>query len=800
MASIELVRLRSSDGLLFEVPSEVACLSPIVADLRELHDGDDDEEVPLPMVKGHLLAEILGLCEQYVSKGIWDIGAPRDLRSTAGHCMSVGALPDKGTGASSKDSQQLERLAWVADYLGLEELMGLYLEQIAHLVEEATPEHSLVSVPAMRRVLQSRSREIHSMSLPGPTVAVVLEALMQHASRGDLDSVAAVHLYLHDASPVVRKAATAAVGRLAPTDHATSIEHLRRLMNDRESSVQLAALIAIAQVSASGNVRVIELMKEKSIEGDAATRSAAMEALGHVALPGDTRAIAHAKQGMADKDGSVRKASIETFTTLNKKGDTHAALVLINCLNDMESTVRLAAIQSVVATVNQDNDTAIRALLERLEHRYWWVSWAAAKALGEVAPKDKAHIVDAVLSRFGNASPSTRQVALQALSEVASKGSSRVIQSLKPYLQHADRGVRQDAVKALAHFGTGEDLAIKVAMSLLDSGRKSIRKVALEALKLVVPEGSDKAQQELGMRLRHKKVEVRLVALSALLKIGRRNELWVIEALCQRMLDKDSQVQEAADRACEKMVDKGHPHFIFTLLGMHGLCGDDHALRTALRVLPKMVGFSEKSLALVSALLEKQSATTKGAVFDAFMQMFHKSYQQCILAKCPCWESLLAADNVPTEDDKENVQPDMNRSGLGLQTPCEKADVGIRIAIQALSTCLLEPGISLPDAVKTALQKAGVCGDVVAKDLSTCMDAARWFIRWQTVEALCRTALAAKNGEKTRANVTTSAKVSRRSNIENECPNMQKPSLHRTCCPFVAESRRPSKRARFGGA
>jgi S-phase kinase-associated protein 1 len=143
MASIELVRLRSSDGLLFEVPSEVACLSPIVADLRELHDGDDDEEVPLPMVKGHLLAEILGLCEQYVSKGIWDIGGLRDLRSTAGHCASIGALPDKGTGASSKDSQQLERLAWVADYLGLEELMGLYLEQIAHLVEEATPEHSL---------------------------------------------------------------------------------------------------------------------------------------------------------------------------------------------------------------------------------------------------------------------------------------------------------------------------------------------------------------------------------------------------------------------------------------------------------------------------------------------------------------------------------------------------------------------------------------------------------------------------------------------------------------------------------
>lgn len=743
MATLEVTRLRSSDGFLFEVPLEVACLSPIVAELLDLHD--DDDEVPLPMVRGIVLGEILDLCKHHVNKGFWDTTALKRI---------------------GQDSQQLQQLAWSADYMGLEELMDLCLAHLGEFVVASPLEKALVSVSALRRILQLRARSLATSEESTQTMAL-LEALATQAPHGDLDSVAVVHLYLHDRLPAIRKAATAAVGRLAPTDHAKTIEHLRRHMSDLETSVQLAALIAIAQVSARGNQQVLDLMKQKSMEGDAATRGAATEAIGHVAMPGDAQVVAHVKQGMSDSNGNVRKAAVEAYARLSKQGDTHAALILIKCLEDMDETVRQAAIQAAVAMIHKDNDTAIRALCERLEHRYWWVSWAAAKVLGEVAPTDKPHIVDAVVSRLGHASPSTRQTALQTLSMVASKGNSRVIQALKTYLQHEDSGVRKVAVKAMSQFGRGEDSAIKITGALLESGRKSVRKSAVEALKLVATHGNELAQQELCRRVGHRKPEVRLAALSTIMHVGCRNELWVIEAICQAMLDRDHTVQDAAGTAFDKMVDKGQPHAIFTLLGVHGLSGDDHVLRTALHDLPKIAGFSKRSLELVSALLARQSTTVKSAVFNTFMQMTNENYQPCVLAACCCW------------------MPERLRSAIELPVPFETADAGVCIATQALSTCLLQPETSLPDAIAAALQTVGTCSKTVVEELSACMNSPRWFIRWRTVEVLCRGALAAKSGLKTHA--TTSAKVARRSkiDIENQSPNARD-RLHRPGCPCLA--------------
>merc|ERR1719316_2020071 len=121
----------------------------------------------------------------------------------------------------------------------------------------------------MRRALQLIDK---SMCLPRDTLAAVLEGLSLHAARGDLDSVAAVHLYLHHQSPTVRKTAIAAVGQLAPVDDATSMAHLRRNLGCLDMEVQLAAFAALARVAARGNQQVIKLINEKSMDGNVAIR------------------------------------------------------------------------------------------------------------------------------------------------------------------------------------------------------------------------------------------------------------------------------------------------------------------------------------------------------------------------------------------------------------------------------------------------------------------------------------------------------------------------------------------------
>jgi len=605
--------------------------------------------------------------------------------------------------------------------------------------------------------------------------------LALHGERGDLDCVAAVHMHVDHHSPVVRKAAIVALGCLSPVDDAVAMMHLRRHLGSNDMEVQLVAFAALAQVAARGNKEVMHLMQEKSADEHAATRCAAMEAVGHVAIHGDIQALAHVRQGMTDSNASVRKASVTSFVQLVKQGDQRAALILIRCLEDMDDSVRQAAVQAVGSIVEKDNDAALGALSERLEHRYLWVSWAAAKALGEVAAPNQPNVVAAIVAHLGNESPSTRQVALQVLAQVASKGNELVINGLKSHLQHHDAGVRKTAVRALAKFGAGERQAIKAATKLLEHSKQRVRKSAVDALKLLVAtQGIEQAQEELSERLHHNRSEVRLAAISGLVAIGVRNDLWVIEELVRAALDRDALVQEAATAAFEKLVDKGHPHAIFNLIGLLDIGGDGHALQATVQLLPRVAGCSDKSLQLVSSLLEKQSLLVRNSLFEALMQVSDQGYRQCVFAMCSCWEGS-GAEEAP--------------SGAG-QT-AYSLDSGVSVATQALSSCLLQPGIYLPEAVASALAHVGVRGEGVATDLHTCMSRRRWFIRWQSVEYMCRAALEINGAP---ACSTTSAKAFKiplkRSPVEDKGPIIQLETLHRRDCPCVAHAKQPTKKAK----
>merc|ERR1719253_1448403 len=122
---------------------------------------------------------------------------------------------------------------------------------------------------------------------------------------------------------------------------------------------------------------------------------------------------------------------------------------------------------------------------------------------------------------------------------------------------------------------------------------------------------------------------------------------------------------------------------------------------------------------------------------------------------------------------------------------------GVHVATWALSVCLLQPDVHFAEAIKMSLQRVGAKSDRVAQDLHKCMSCPRWFFQWQTIESLCKAALTLNGAP---ACSTTKAKKERKLCIAYNRAGPSQPALHRPDCPCVADAKRPSKRARLGGA
>ena len=56
----ELLKLKSSQGEIFEVEPEVACMSTLIKNMVD--DSGTDEEIPLPNVKTAILSKVIDYC------------------------------------------------------------------------------------------------------------------------------------------------------------------------------------------------------------------------------------------------------------------------------------------------------------------------------------------------------------------------------------------------------------------------------------------------------------------------------------------------------------------------------------------------------------------------------------------------------------------------------------------------------------------------------------------------------------------------------------------------------------------
>merc|ERR1711972_412904 len=74
----EMLKLKSSQGEIFEVEPEVACMSTLIKNMVD--DSGTDEEIPLPNVKTAILSKVIDYCKYHKDNPPEEIQKP--LKST----------------------------------------------------------------------------------------------------------------------------------------------------------------------------------------------------------------------------------------------------------------------------------------------------------------------------------------------------------------------------------------------------------------------------------------------------------------------------------------------------------------------------------------------------------------------------------------------------------------------------------------------------------------------------------------------------------------------------------------------
>jgi len=370
-----------------------------------------------------------------------------------------------------------------------------------------------------------------------------------------------------------------------------------------------------------------------------------------------------------------------------------------------------------------------------------------------------------------------REAALEALSRVAPKGHPPLIETLIKSTQCKDKGIRQFALKGLAKLGRAGGNVIKGLGNVLKQVNSMLAPMLLMDLKTAAEHGKEKLLADLMTRLKHESVELRLNAITTLVRISDQKDPLFIQAICTGLLDSDAGVQEAASSAMDKSISKGHPFAVLALFGLLDI-QNKLLLRRVVEVLPRVAGTCEQSQQLLSSLLQEQSGHVRSAIFHVLATTVDKNYLYCA-SVCSCW--------------RPNINP--SASTTATSEDCEECPVGVSIACQALSCCLLQRHVHFADAVLTALRRAGSSGDAAATLLRECMSLKRWFVEWQTIEDVCSAAAAGTLAATHMA--TLSAKREHEPPVDSSFSTHA--SLHHPECP-CASVEPHCKKARFGGA
>eukprot|EP00448_Togula_jolla_P022493 CAMPEP_0170590944 /NCGR_PEP_ID=MMETSP0224-20130122/12138_1 /TAXON_ID=285029 /ORGANISM="Togula jolla, Strain CCCM 725" /LENGTH=223 /DNA_ID=CAMNT_0010914771 /DNA_START=94 /DNA_END=766 /DNA_ORIENTATION=- len=124
----ELLKLKSSQGEIFEVEPEVACMSTLIKNMVD--DSGTDEEIPLPNVKTAILSKVIDYCKFHKENPPEEIQKP--LKSTN--------LKDCGVSEWDSEYVNIEQevlfeLILAANYLDIKSLLDLTCAKVASMIK-----------------------------------------------------------------------------------------------------------------------------------------------------------------------------------------------------------------------------------------------------------------------------------------------------------------------------------------------------------------------------------------------------------------------------------------------------------------------------------------------------------------------------------------------------------------------------------------------------------------------------------------------------------------------------------------
>mmetsp|Transcript_59662 Transcript_59662/g.169722 ORF Transcript_59662/g.169722 Transcript_59662/m.169722 type:complete len:165 (-) Transcript_59662:118-612(-) len=124
----ELVKLKSSQGEIFEVDTEVACMSTLIKNMVD--DSGTDEEIPLPNVKTAILSKVIDYCKYHANDPPAEIQKP--LKST--NLIECG-VSEWDSEYVNIEQEVLFELILAANYLDIKSLLDLTCAKVASMIK-----------------------------------------------------------------------------------------------------------------------------------------------------------------------------------------------------------------------------------------------------------------------------------------------------------------------------------------------------------------------------------------------------------------------------------------------------------------------------------------------------------------------------------------------------------------------------------------------------------------------------------------------------------------------------------------
>mmetsp|Transcript_17833 Transcript_17833/g.38219 ORF Transcript_17833/g.38219 Transcript_17833/m.38219 type:complete len:163 (-) Transcript_17833:301-789(-) len=124
----EKLTLKSSQGEIFEVDLEVACMSTLIKNMVE--DSGNDEEIPLPNVKTPILSKIIDYCKYHKEVPAEDIQKP--LKSN--NLVECG-VSEWDAEYVNIEQEVLFELILAANYLDIKSLLDLTCAKVASMIK-----------------------------------------------------------------------------------------------------------------------------------------------------------------------------------------------------------------------------------------------------------------------------------------------------------------------------------------------------------------------------------------------------------------------------------------------------------------------------------------------------------------------------------------------------------------------------------------------------------------------------------------------------------------------------------------